>query len=218
MPRPESFTRDLETILSNTDVKGFPIVSADGALTLVGYIDRSELRYVIGRFSDQDTTTPKRKLTYSCKNGRGRPGEESTTCHASSQHTGTMISIYPGPLPLREMKSTTSLQQRLGSYNSLLGSTRLALPIPNTWRLLTSTPDANDCSPRASLGNRHANLQTDGVSTRSLLSHRPDFHPCLTQTSSYTRRAAWSSVWTRYYQRRLAVHRNRKAGPPTLMG
>ncbi|KAJ2917751.1 hypothetical protein MD484_g2651, partial [Candolleomyces efflorescens] len=41
--------KDIETILSNTDVKGFPIVSADGALTLVGYIDRSELRYVIER-------------------------------------------------------------------------------------------------------------------------------------------------------------------------
>ncbi|TEB30350.1 voltage-gated chloride channel [Coprinellus micaceus] len=41
--------KDIETILSNTDVKGFPIVSADGALTLVGYIERSELRYVIER-------------------------------------------------------------------------------------------------------------------------------------------------------------------------
>ena len=37
-----------ESLLSSTDVKGFPIVTADGALTLVGYIDRSELRYVIG--------------------------------------------------------------------------------------------------------------------------------------------------------------------------
>jgi chloride channel 3/4/5 len=35
-------------MLSSTNVKGFPIVSADGSLTLVGYIDRSELRYVLG--------------------------------------------------------------------------------------------------------------------------------------------------------------------------
>ncbi|TFK25180.1 voltage-gated chloride channel [Coprinopsis marcescibilis] len=41
--------KDVEKILSNTDVKGFPIVTADGALTLTGYIDRSELRYVIER-------------------------------------------------------------------------------------------------------------------------------------------------------------------------
>jgi len=31
-------------------VKGFPIVSGDGSLTLVGYIERSELRYVIGEW------------------------------------------------------------------------------------------------------------------------------------------------------------------------
>ncbi|KAF5325699.1 hypothetical protein D9611_000355 [Ephemerocybe angulata] len=41
--------KDIENILSGTDVKGFPIVSGDGALTLVGYIERSELRYVIER-------------------------------------------------------------------------------------------------------------------------------------------------------------------------
>lgn len=32
---------------------GFPIVSADGSLTLVGWIDRSEIRYVLGLFSDK---------------------------------------------------------------------------------------------------------------------------------------------------------------------
>lgn len=39
----------MSSMLSSTDVKGFPIVSADGSLTLVGYIDRSELRYVLER-------------------------------------------------------------------------------------------------------------------------------------------------------------------------
>ena len=38
----------LDSLLSSTDVKGFPIVTSDGALTLVGYIDRSELRHVLG--------------------------------------------------------------------------------------------------------------------------------------------------------------------------
>jgi len=41
--------RDVESLLSSTNVKGFPIVSSDGALTLVGYIDRSEIRYVLER-------------------------------------------------------------------------------------------------------------------------------------------------------------------------
>ena len=38
----------LDSLLSSTNVKGFPIVSSDGALTLVGYIDRSEIRHVLG--------------------------------------------------------------------------------------------------------------------------------------------------------------------------
>ncbi|CAA7261789.1 unnamed protein product [Cyclocybe aegerita] len=41
--------KDVESLLSSTNVKGFPIVSSDGALTLVGYIDRSEIRYVLER-------------------------------------------------------------------------------------------------------------------------------------------------------------------------
>ena len=39
--------RDLEEILERTDVKGFPIVSADATKTLMGYIGRAELRYVL---------------------------------------------------------------------------------------------------------------------------------------------------------------------------
>jgi hypothetical protein len=37
-----------ENILSSTDVKGFPIVSSDRTRTIVGYIGRTELRYVLG--------------------------------------------------------------------------------------------------------------------------------------------------------------------------
>ena len=38
----------LESLLSSTNVKGFPIVSSDGALTLFGYIDRNDIRHVLG--------------------------------------------------------------------------------------------------------------------------------------------------------------------------
>ena len=41
----------LDTLLSSTDVKGFPIVTSDGALTLVGYIDRGEILHVLGESS-----------------------------------------------------------------------------------------------------------------------------------------------------------------------
>ncbi|CDO69146.1 hypothetical protein BN946_scf185042.g48 [Trametes cinnabarina] len=39
--------RDIEKILSSTDVKGFPVVSADGNRTLIGFIDRTEVQYVL---------------------------------------------------------------------------------------------------------------------------------------------------------------------------
>ena len=39
-----------EERLKATDVKGFPVVSADGLNLLIGYIDRSELRYVLGMY------------------------------------------------------------------------------------------------------------------------------------------------------------------------
>jgi len=39
----------VDSLLSKTNMKGFPIVSADGSLTLVGWIDRSEIRYVLER-------------------------------------------------------------------------------------------------------------------------------------------------------------------------
>ena len=40
-----------EERLKATDVKGFPVVSADEHNSLIGYIDRSELRYVLGMYT-----------------------------------------------------------------------------------------------------------------------------------------------------------------------
>jgi len=39
-----------EGLLASSNYKGFPIVSSDGGLSLVGYIERSEIRYVLGKF------------------------------------------------------------------------------------------------------------------------------------------------------------------------
>ncbi|EPQ57090.1 Cl-channel protein [Gloeophyllum trabeum ATCC 11539] len=41
--------RDIERILANTKVQGYPIVSSDSSNTLIGYIGRTELRYVIDK-------------------------------------------------------------------------------------------------------------------------------------------------------------------------
>ncbi|KAK2464165.1 hypothetical protein APHAL10511_003622 [Amanita phalloides] len=46
--------KDLEEMLSSTNVKGFPILSEDGTQTLCGYIGRTELRYVLERARKQD--------------------------------------------------------------------------------------------------------------------------------------------------------------------
>ena len=40
----------VEYRLQQTDVKGFPIVSADDRFLLLGYIGRNELRYIIGSY------------------------------------------------------------------------------------------------------------------------------------------------------------------------
>ncbi|KAI0728276.1 Cl-channel protein [Fomitopsis betulina] len=53
--------RDVEDRLKATDVKGFPVVSADEVSILIGYIDRSELRYVLDkarRVQNISSTTP----------------------------------------------------------------------------------------------------------------------------------------------------------------
>lgn len=39
---------DTEQIMLDTDVKGFPVVSADSERLLLGYIGRAEIRYVLG--------------------------------------------------------------------------------------------------------------------------------------------------------------------------
>ncbi|PPQ98205.1 hypothetical protein CVT26_003457 [Gymnopilus dilepis] len=62
--------RDVESRLSSTNFKGFPIVSSDGTQTLVGYIDRSEIRYVLER----------------ARKNRGRLA--NTPCLFTSRHQG----------------------------------------------------------------------------------------------------------------------------------
>ncbi|KAL0956839.1 hypothetical protein HGRIS_002951 [Hohenbuehelia grisea] len=47
LPESGMSVKDLEEALASTNVKGFPIISADESHTLVGYIGRTELRYVL---------------------------------------------------------------------------------------------------------------------------------------------------------------------------
>jgi len=41
--------KDIEALLASTDVKGFPVVAGDGSKNLTGFIDRTEVRYVLER-------------------------------------------------------------------------------------------------------------------------------------------------------------------------
>lgn len=43
-----STIQEIEEELSRTDAKGFPIVSSDTRQIIMGYIGRTELRYIIG--------------------------------------------------------------------------------------------------------------------------------------------------------------------------
>ncbi|KAJ8077955.1 glycerol ethanol, ferric requiring protein [Marasmius tenuissimus] len=50
--------KDVEEIMSDTNVRCFPIVSSDGTQTLLGYIGRTEVLYVIGRSKGVNPETP----------------------------------------------------------------------------------------------------------------------------------------------------------------
>jgi chloride channel 3/4/5 len=67
--------QEVETLLNSTAVKGFPIVTDDAHRTLVGYIGRREVRYVIGMFL---TTFAWGMQVY----GSIRQSRKSTTCPA----------------------------------------------------------------------------------------------------------------------------------------
>lgn len=43
------YVQDVESLLASRDVKGFPIVSADGPRKFVGFISRTDIRYVLER-------------------------------------------------------------------------------------------------------------------------------------------------------------------------
>ncbi|EIN11552.1 voltage-gated chloride channel [Punctularia strigosozonata HHB-11173 SS5] len=55
---------DVEAKLSATDVRGFPIVCADGARVLLGYIDRADLRYVLDKSSRLRGTTSETRCSF----------------------------------------------------------------------------------------------------------------------------------------------------------
>ncbi|KAI0081975.1 Cl-channel protein [Panus rudis PR-1116 ss-1] len=53
--------QQLEELLSQTEVKGFPVVTADSSRTLLGYIERNDIRHVIdnaGQMHDLSPETP----------------------------------------------------------------------------------------------------------------------------------------------------------------
>lgn len=74
-----TLTDSTEEILDNTVMKGYPIVSNDDRNTLIGYIGRTELRYVLGKFepcpksfriSESLSTICRRQIANSTRHGR----------------------------------------------------------------------------------------------------------------------------------------------------
>ncbi|KAG2101302.1 chloride channel [Suillus discolor] len=49
---------DVEQLLASTDVKGFPIVTSESSRTLVGYMGRTELRYVLDKAKNVGDISP----------------------------------------------------------------------------------------------------------------------------------------------------------------
>ncbi|KAF8647110.1 hypothetical protein AX16_006942 [Volvariella volvacea WC 439] len=59
--------RDIEHILSSTNVKGFPIIKSETERTLTGYIGRTELRYVLDRTLTTEEISPDTLCSFSCE-------------------------------------------------------------------------------------------------------------------------------------------------------
>ncbi|KAI8993977.1 Cl-channel protein [Trametes punicea] len=56
--------RDIEKILASTAVKGFPIISADDRKTLMGFIDRTELLYVLEKAKQVQEVLPETLVSF----------------------------------------------------------------------------------------------------------------------------------------------------------
>ncbi|KAI0930011.1 hypothetical protein AcV5_006822 [Taiwanofungus camphoratus] len=61
---------DLEERLASTDVKGFPIISNDVNRDLIGYIERSELQYVLEKARQVQTISQDTPCSFSATNGQ----------------------------------------------------------------------------------------------------------------------------------------------------
>ncbi|EJD52833.1 hypothetical protein AURDEDRAFT_111372 [Auricularia subglabra TFB-10046 SS5] len=80
---------ELEKFLDNATVQGFPIVSTDANRTLLGYIERQELRYVLGRARRTIGYDPQTECSFA------QPTAEETRGRRNSQVNG-----YPPSVPL----------------------------------------------------------------------------------------------------------------------
>ncbi|KAI0823388.1 Cl-channel protein [Trametes gibbosa] len=93
--------KDIEIILANTDVKGFPIISADGSRTLLGFIDRSELRYLLDKARNVQDVRPDTPVSFASD------AEDEEEVEFSGIATGPAVGI-DDDLSLEIMETTAT--------------------------------------------------------------------------------------------------------------
>lgn len=153
--------RDLEDILERTDIKGFPIVSADATKTLMGYIGRAELRYVLDNAKKLGDISDDAACSF-LRDAETDHGVAGLSDSASGPAIGIEEELA------RELINTTLSSDilKLWPWVNLVGH------FDQCWRiLLLKVPpvDSSDSVAGAPIRNRHATVQKDGVRRSSTI-------------------------------------------------
>lgn len=136
---------------------GFPIVSADGSLTLVGWIDRSEIRYVLGLFSDKPLVLIQLNRLMRLERARKKRGRlANIPCLFMARHQDPS-----------DLDTATVAEEAEEYFAPTTGGecvqfwpwvNKVDSPMCFIITEVNSLVDANDCLPRAPVGNRHADF------------------------------------------------------------
>ena len=84
--------KDLEKLLDEATVQGFPVVSTDENRTLLGYIERQELRYVLEKAQRTQNVQAETECSFAPEN----PGEE----RLRRRRSPSRLSIHGYPPPV----------------------------------------------------------------------------------------------------------------------
>jgi len=118
LPATDITLHEVEALLSESAVQGFPIVESRNSKTLIGYIGHTELRYAIDRAKREDSSlTEVTVCTFTSANSFNDPDSPATSDPTSSITTDFSRFINPTPLtvhPRLPLETVMELFKKVG--------------------------------------------------------------------------------------------------------